>query len=238
MARRHVRHSNSCCAKVAPTMPPWPRWALGEIEDSASAPALIRALRSPHTPVRLAAVGRAWQHRIREDARPEIERLLRDDVEEPARRRRFVPPLFPHRRRRAHGGADGCAAAARGPAPVHRGGRMACSAGLSAPPILARDLDRGLLLLGDFGDDAAARDARRRSAARARPLRLATDVLVHFTVTRRCRAQAPRPRPVARRTDALYRLVLPGCRAGVDAELSRRRGAKCWCRSPATGSGR
>ena len=34
--------------------------------------------------------------------------------------------------------------------------------GLSAPEILARDLDKGLLLLGDFGDCAAARNARRR----------------------------------------------------------------------------
>lgn len=53
-------------------------WALGEIEDSASAPALIRALRSTHALVRLAAVG-ALGSIESEQSRPEIERLLRDD---------------------------------------------------------------------------------------------------------------------------------------------------------------
>ena len=55
-------------------------WALGEVEDSASVPALIRALRSTHTPVRLAAVG-ALGNIESEQSRPEIERLLRDDAD-------------------------------------------------------------------------------------------------------------------------------------------------------------
>ena len=52
--------------------------------------------------------------------------------------------------------------------------------GLTPPPILARDLERGLLLLGDFGD------ARLRETLDAAPDReqelyaLATDVLVHL----------------------------------------------------------
>lgn len=54
------------------------------------------------------------------------------------------------------------------------------SRGLSAPDILARDLDKGLLLLADFGD------ARLRETLDAEPRRegelyaLATDVLVHL----------------------------------------------------------
>ena len=55
-------------------------WALGEIEDTASVPALTRALRSTHTPVRLAAVG-ALGNIESDQARPEIERLLRDDAD-------------------------------------------------------------------------------------------------------------------------------------------------------------
>jgi len=53
-------------------------------------------------------------------------------------------------------------------------------AGLSAPAVLARDLDRGLLLLDDFGD------ARLRETLDADPLReaelygLAVDVLIHL----------------------------------------------------------
>ena len=54
------------------------------------------------------------------------------------------------------------------------------AAGLTPPPILARDLDAGLLLLGDFGD------ARLRETLDAAPEReeelysVATDVLVHL----------------------------------------------------------
>lgn len=54
------------------------------------------------------------------------------------------------------------------------------SVGLSAPEILARDLTRGLLLLGDFGDDRL-REALDSSPERERELyELATDVLVHL----------------------------------------------------------
>ena len=54
------------------------------------------------------------------------------------------------------------------------------SVGLSAPEILARDLQRGLLLLGDFGDDRL-REALDLAPTRERELyELATDVLVHL----------------------------------------------------------
>jgi aminoglycoside/choline kinase family phosphotransferase len=54
------------------------------------------------------------------------------------------------------------------------------SVGLSAPEILARDLRRGLLLLGDFGDDRL-REALDLAPDRERQLyELATDVLVHL----------------------------------------------------------
>ena len=63
------------------------------------------------------------------------------------------------------------------------------SVGLSAPEILARDLDKGLLLLGDFGDwrlrEIARRRSRRASASctSSRPTSSSTS-----TGTRRCRA--------------------------------------------------
>jgi aminoglycoside/choline kinase family phosphotransferase len=54
------------------------------------------------------------------------------------------------------------------------------SVGLSAPEILARDLDRGLLLLGDFGD-WRLREFLDEDPARERELyELATDVLIHL----------------------------------------------------------
>jgi len=54
------------------------------------------------------------------------------------------------------------------------------SVGLSAPEILARDLERGLLLLGDFGD-ARLRETLDESPDRERELyELATDVLIHL----------------------------------------------------------
>jgi len=52
--------------------------------------------------------------------------------------------------------------------------------GLSAPEILARDLEKGLLLLGDFGD-ARLRETLDSDPVRERDLyELATDVLVHL----------------------------------------------------------
>lgn len=54
------------------------------------------------------------------------------------------------------------------------------SVGLSAPEILARDLDEGLLLLGDFGD-ARLRETLDADPQRERELyEIATDVLVHL----------------------------------------------------------
>ena len=54
------------------------------------------------------------------------------------------------------------------------------SVGLSAPEILARDLRRGLLLLGDFGDDRL-REALDLAPDRERHLyELATDLLIHL----------------------------------------------------------
>ena len=54
------------------------------------------------------------------------------------------------------------------------------SVGLSAPQILARDLDRGLLLLGDFGD-WRLREFLDEDPRRERELyELATDVLIHL----------------------------------------------------------
>jgi N-acetylmuramate 1-kinase len=54
------------------------------------------------------------------------------------------------------------------------------SRGLSAPEILARDLDKGLLLLGDFGN-ARLREALDNDPARERELyELATDVLIEL----------------------------------------------------------
>jgi aminoglycoside/choline kinase family phosphotransferase len=54
------------------------------------------------------------------------------------------------------------------------------SRGLSAPEILARDLEKGLLLLGDFGD-TRLRETLDLEPARERELyEIATDVLVHL----------------------------------------------------------
>jgi hypothetical protein len=54
------------------------------------------------------------------------------------------------------------------------------SRGLSAPEILARDLDKGLLLLGDFGN-SRLREFLDQDPSRERELyELATDVLVHL----------------------------------------------------------
>lgn len=54
------------------------------------------------------------------------------------------------------------------------------SVGLSAPQILARDLDRGLLLLGDFGDWRLREFLDDDPKAERDLYRLATDVLVHL----------------------------------------------------------
>jgi len=66
------------------------------------------------------------------------------------------------------------------PQPFIRVAEWLASVGLSAPEILARDLDRGLLLLGDFGD-WRLREFLDDDPARERDLyEVATDVLVHL----------------------------------------------------------
>ena len=54
------------------------------------------------------------------------------------------------------------------------------SVGLSAPQILARDLDRGMLLLGDFGDWRLREFLDEDPARETELYELATDVLVHL----------------------------------------------------------
>jgi hypothetical protein len=54
------------------------------------------------------------------------------------------------------------------------------SVGLSAPQILARDLDKGLLLLGDFGDFRLREFLEEDPASERELYELATDVLVHL----------------------------------------------------------
>jgi hypothetical protein len=54
------------------------------------------------------------------------------------------------------------------------------SVGLSAPQILARDMDKGLLLLGDFGDFRLREFLEEDPASERELYELATDVLVHL----------------------------------------------------------
>ena len=114
--------------------------------------------------------------------------------------------------------------AARGSAAVRRGRRMSRRDRSVAHHILARDLDRGLLLLGDFGDDRL-RERLDAAPDRERELyELATDVLVHLHAHPPMDGlPAARARPVARRTDAVSRLVCPRRRhRGRPRRLSRR----------------
>ena len=54
------------------------------------------------------------------------------------------------------------------------------SVGLSAPQIIARDLDKGLLLLGDFGDWRMREYLDRDPGSERQLYELATDVLIHL----------------------------------------------------------
>lgn len=66
------------------------------------------------------------------------------------------------------------------PRPFARVADWLAAVGLTPPPILARDLDRGLLLLGDFGD-ARLRETLDADPRRERELyAVATDLLVHL----------------------------------------------------------
>ena len=66
------------------------------------------------------------------------------------------------------------------PRPFVRVAEWLASIGLSAPEILARDLQRGLLLLGDFGDWRLREFLDEQPAREAELYELATDVLVHL----------------------------------------------------------
>ena len=113
-----------------------------------------------------------------------------------------------------HRGADGCPAAARGPAAVRRGRRMA----RLGRPQRARDPRprprQGPAAARPTSATARLRESLDDDPARERELyELATDVLIHL------HRHPPMPglpvaraRPVARGADAVHRLVLPGGR--------------------------
>ena len=66
------------------------------------------------------------------------------------------------------------------PGPFAAVAEWLCSMGLSAPEIIHRDLEKGLLLLADFGD-ARLRETLDQDPTRERELyELATDVLIHL----------------------------------------------------------
>ena len=112
--------------------------------------------------------------------------------------------------------------------------------GLSAPEIIARDLDRGLLLLDDFGDWRLREMLDDDPSQERRLYELATDVLIHLhSFDADAGPAAAGARPVARGAGAVHRLVLPGARArGRRRRLPRGvdRGARA--RSPTTALGR
>ena len=146
-----------------------------------------------------------------------------------ARRRRQLPPLFPHPpRRRPPGGADGRAAAARGSAPVRRGRRWLASVGLSAPDILAGDLEQGLLLLDDLGDARMREALDADPEPRARALRDSRSMCWSTcTAIRRwpgCRSHGLDA--MADEAEAVPRLVLPAVGLDVDVDGWRRRLAR------------
>ena len=66
------------------------------------------------------------------------------------------------------------------PRPFVRVAEWLSSVGLSAPAILARDLDRGLLLLGDFGDWRLREFLDDEPSREIELYELATDVLIHL----------------------------------------------------------
>ena len=113
------------------------------------------------------------------------------------------------------------------------------SRGLTAPEILARDLDRGLLLLGDFGS-ARLRETLDSDPARERELyELATDVLIHL------HGHPPMDGlPVHGLDQWLEELKLftdwycPAVGLSVDGDSYLRAWRGCSSRSPATASGR
>src|SRR3954469_24332545 len=84
-------------------------------------------------------------------------------------------------------GADGARAVLMDAPPPHEDPRpfvaaaeWLAGAGLSAPSILARDLERGLLLIDDFGDDRLRETLDAAPDREAELYALAVDVLVHL----------------------------------------------------------
>ena len=178
------------------------------------------------------------------DSARRLPRLLRlgRRADRTACRRRLVPPLFPGVGRRwTAGGADGCAAAARGPAAVHLGRRMA---GVGRPQRARNPRPRSRHAGCCCSAISATSGCAKRSTLapdRERELyELATDVLVHLAPPSADGGLAgSRPRPMARRADAVHRLVLPGGRhRGRCRGLSRGPGPRCLDRSPTTASAR
>jgi len=109
-------------------------------------------------------------------------------------------------------------------------------AGLSAPAILARDLDRGLLLIDDFGD------ARLREALDALPDRetelytLAVDLLVHLH--RHPPMPGLRPHGLAQWLDELQLFPDWYCAAlGLDVDVAAWHGAWCEVLAPVAADG-
>jgi hypothetical protein len=110
--------------------------------------------------------------------------------------------------------------------------------GFSAPDILARDLDKGCCC-SPTSATPAARDARRGPGPRARALRLATDVLVELH--RHPPMPGLPPHGLDQWLDELScsPTGMPGGRdRGRPCFLPRGLGARCWRRSPPTGSAR
>ena len=106
------------------------------------------------------------------------------------------------------------------------------SVGLSAPQILARDLDKGLLLLGDFGD-WRLREILDEDPQRERDLyELATDVLVHLH--RHPPMAGLRPHGLDQWLDELMLFTEWYCPAvGADVDVDGYRAA--WTRSARAG---
>jgi aminoglycoside/choline kinase family phosphotransferase len=66
------------------------------------------------------------------------------------------------------------------PRPFMKVAEWLCSVGLSAPEILAHDLERGLLLLADFGNGRLREHLDEDPARESELYELATDVLIHL----------------------------------------------------------
>jgi hypothetical protein len=108
------------------------------------------------------------------------------------------------------------------------------SVGLSAPQILARDMDKGLLLLGDFGD-WRLREFLDDDTSRERELyELATDVLVHLH--QHAPMEGLRPHGLQQWLDELMLFVEWYCPAvGADVDVESYRAAWTEALAPVAG---